>query len=55
VFLFFFLCLRPLSCVPKVASVSGWSILYCPSNVYLMQLSVNHKDRKYKSQAGCPL
>ena len=27
VFLFFFVCIRPLSCVPNVASVSGLSIL----------------------------
>jgi hypothetical protein len=46
-----FICLRPVSCLPKVTSVSGLSILYCLSNVYLIKLSVNHKDRKYKSQA----
>ena len=28
----FFACLRPVSCLPYVASVSGLSILYCPIN-----------------------
>ena len=28
--LFFFVCLRPLSCVPNVSSISGVFIIDCP-------------------------
>ena len=28
--IFSFVCLRPVSCMPNVASLSGLSILYCP-------------------------
>jgi hypothetical protein len=45
-----FVCLRPVSCVPNVASVSGLSILDCP--LFCLSSSCVDEDKQNKGQSS---